>query len=73
MKLDNRVLSEERFKILETRFESIENPKILNRPVENLTSREFNAIKRHAISLRYFRLQVKWKINKLKRIVRKNQ
>lgn len=73
MKVDSRILSEESFKILENRFELIENPEILDRPVENLTSREFNAIKRHAISLRYFRLQVKWKINKLKRIVRKNQ
>lgn len=73
MKLDRRVLSEEYFKILENRFESIENPEILDQPIESLTMKEFNTVKRHAMSLRFFRLQVKWKINKLKRIVRKKQ
>lgn len=49
MKLGSRILSEESFKILENRLELIESPEILNQPVESLTSREFNTIKRHAI------------------------
>lgn len=73
MKFDSRLLSEEHFKILENRFEMIENSDILNQPLEHLTIKEFNTVKRHAMSLRFFRLQVKWKINKLKRIARKNQ
>lgn len=73
MKFDSHILSEERFKILENRFELIENSDILDQPVESLTIRKFNTVRRHAISFRFIRLQVKWKINKLKRIVRKNQ
>lgn len=72
MKFDSHILSE-RFKILENRFELIENSDILDQPVESLTIRKFNTVRRHAISFRFIRLQVKWKINKLKRIVRKNQ
>lgn len=73
MKMDNRVLNSDNFKILENQFALIENQDILNKSEENITITEFNRVKRHTVSLRFFKLQVKWKYNKLKRIVRKNQ
>lgn len=71
MKFDSDILSKECFKILENQFAQINNSSILNKTVGNLSIREFNMVKRHALSLRFFKLQVKWKINKLKRVVRK--
>lgn len=71
MKFDSDILSKECFKILENQFAQINNSSILNKTVDNLSIREFNMVKRHALSLRFFKLQVKWKINKLKRVVRK--
>lgn len=72
MEVDSRILDKDCFKILENKFSLIENPDILHKSVETLTVKEFNTVKRHALSLRFFKLQAKWKINKLKRIVRKN-
>ena len=71
MKFDSDILSKECFKILENQFAQINNSSILNKTVDNLSIREFNMVKRHALSLRFFKLLVKWKINKLKRVVRK--
>lgn len=48
----------------------INNSSILNKTVDNLSIREFNMVKRHA-QVTSLKLQVKWKINKLKRVVRK--
>ena len=73
MKIDDRISDNDNFKILENKFAFIENPSILNKSEENITIKEFNTVKRHVVSLRFFKLQVRWKINKLKRIVRKNQ
>lgn len=73
MKYDKAILNNDSFKILENRFAVIEQPYILNKDVNSLTIREFNSIKRHAASLRFLKLQVKWKINKLRKIVRKSQ
>ncbi len=71
MKLDNRILDKDNFKILEDRFALIENQNVLNNAVENITIKEFNSIKRHVVSFRFFKLQIKWKINKLKTILGK--
>ena len=68
MKMNDQILDKDNFKILENKFALIENPNILN---ENITIREFNSIRRHVVSLRFFKLQIKWKINRVKRIVRK--
>ena len=73
MKMDEQILNNNNFKILENRFALIENLSILDKSEEDITINEFNTVKRHVISFRYFELQVKWKINKLKKIVRKNQ
>lgn len=73
MKIDADVLYSDNFKILENKFALIENLSILDKSENNITIKEFNMVKRHTISLRFFKLQVKWKINKLKRIVRNNQ
>ena len=71
MKIDDKVFESNSFKILENKFALIENQYILNKNPEDIKIKEFNSIKRHAISFRYLKLQLKWKINKLKRIVRK--
>ena len=73
MKVNNHILEKDNFKILENQFALIENPDILNNVKVGITTKEFNTIKRHALSLRFLKLQVKWKINKIKKLCKGNK
>lgn len=72
MEVDNQIIGKNTFKILGNKFTLIENPDILNQSVESITMKEFNTVKRRTVSLRFLKIQIKWKINKLKRIMRGN-
>ena len=73
MQVDSRILEKNNFKILENKFTLIENLNILEEKQEHMSVKEFNTVKRHALSLHFLRLQVKWKINKLRKMGRGNQ
>ena len=70
MKVNDSVLGASCFKILENQFALIENEAVLHTRSECVSVSEFKSIKRHALSFRFFQLQFKWKINKLKKILR---
>lgn len=73
MKVNAYVLEKDNFKILENQFALLENPDILNELPEGITLKNYNTIKRHVLSLRFLKLQVKWKINKIKKLCKGNQ
>lgn len=58
------------FKVLENQFAVVENKAVLHTRGESVSVSEFESIKRHAFSLRFFQLQMKWKINKIKKLLR---
>lgn len=69
MKVKDGVLKASRFKILENQFALIENENIFRNHGKSISVSEFKSIKRHTFSLRFFKLQLKWKINKIKKIL----
>lgn len=65
MKISKELTSQNRFKILENSFTQIEN--IYSGERIYISVHEFNKIKRHAFSLRYFKMQIKWKKAKIEK------
>lgn len=70
MKVNDSVLGMSCFKILENQFALIEDETVLHPRSESVSTNEFESIKRHAFSLRFFQLQLKWKSNKIKNLLR---
>lgn len=70
MKVIDEVFEASVFKILENKFALVENENTFHSCSENMSIKEFESIKRHAISFRYLKLQLSWKINKIKRLLR---
>lgn len=68
MKVDRKLVEQDRFKILENCFAPIKSVNFFYKNQINID--EFKSIKRHVVSFRFFEMQIKWKVNKIKKLLK---